>query len=80
MTREFFARFTLQNMALPVFCSLRHLSLSTFLAAADVPLMQWFPICVPLNPWIHSCNGYFEVYLLLNYRKSLVLKIIAERL
>ena len=30
-------------------------------------LMQWFPECaqrITVEPWIHFCNGYFEVYLL----------------
>jgi len=29
------------------------------------PVGQWFPDCaprIPGDPWIHFCNGYFEVY------------------
>ena len=51
-------------------------------------LNQWFPKCAPrtfrirdyfpVDPWIHFCNAYFEVYLFSNLRYNVLLKIIAN--
>jgi len=32
-------------------------------------MYQWIPKCAPQfprDPWIHSCDGYFEVYFFFN--------------
>ena len=42
-------------------------------------LYKWFPNCdFPGDPWIHFCNGYFEVCLFFNSGDNILLKIIAE--
>ena len=40
-----------------------------------ITLGQWFPKCaprIPRDPWIHFCNGYFEVDVLLKISTGLL--------